>query len=96
MHCFLCFSPPAAEIYKSWKLLFQGEEEFEAAFGSVFGVDFAVVEEDGMLDDGEAEAGAAVGAGAALADADEAVEESGEVVVGDAAAGVVEVDVVEF
>ena len=51
-------------------------------------VDGAVVEEGDVFDDGEAEAGAAVFAGAVLVDAVEAFEEAGEVFGGDAAAAV--------
>ena len=51
-------------------------------------VDGAVVEEGDVFDDGEAEAGAAVFAGAVLVDAVEAFEEAGEVLGGDAAAAV--------
>ncbi len=78
-----------------WKpALLGGEDAADGGAGIYFGVEFDVTAHggDGVFDDGESEAGAAVGAAAGAVDGVEAFEDALLVFGWDAAAGVMDFD----
>ena len=74
----------------------EGEDELKAAGGAETDGDLALMEEDGVLDDGEAEACAAHLAGATLVDAIESLEKMRNMLGSDAGAVVGETECVGF